>query len=692
MRSFLLILAIFIVLFGSTKADEVLWQKKIQSAIFTDILAAPDGNIILSKNHKSLYNIEEEEFFCEFENDSLFGYDNIEFSDDSQSIIFSKNDDANIYYHVFDIETEKITDSKIFDLTGTVSFSRTNNKKYLYAFTNDYHFHWWSFETGEKLGNYFSDSLYSGSGFLGDDGKTLLGIQYQRFFIFDLETQEVKFSKKSESIENSFTVKVFSDGITYFLQGTQNHLLCYNTSTSDYKDTIISRTSDIHFSKTGNYAYYFYERLNNFNYVYKIDAVDFHTDSLYFVYGSHLNIVCNDEMESCFYTNYNLFQLDLNTGDLFSTHNLFNPERFHFLNDNQTLFVKRPNQVGYFEVSTGNQLECWYDYYNYFNIASYLGDEYLYHINENEENSYVFDRIESLGSMFDRKIVQPDSNIKQSVIFSNGLKYYCLSNFTADTFQVRDESHNILLSGNGKNPEFTNNGHYFYVEHSDTLIFYSLFDWNPIFYLDTIDLKNCPAFDLSTNLFAAISLTDNINIYNIHSKELVASLPTEVAGYYHKLFFLEDPNYLLEILTGGVIRIWDIGQEEIIYNFEFEATNSITCSEISNNRKFLAVKVRNEMFYMLDLSKIPLSVEDNIINIDISLFPNPSHENISLKSDLPDYEFMNYEITSITGEIALKGRIDSRNEQIDISSLASGAWFLTVQNNKYKTTKKFIKE
>ncbi|MEJ6582521.1 MAG: T9SS type A sorting domain-containing protein [Crocinitomicaceae bacterium] len=73
-------------------------------------------------------------------------------------------------------------------------------------------------------------------------------------------------------------------------------------------------------------------------------------------------------------------------------------------------------------------------------------------------------------------------------------------------------------------------------------------------------------------------------------------------------------------------------------------------------------------------------------NVSIALFPNPSTNSVNITSS---ENIVGYEITTISGQIALSG--DNANN-IDISSLEAGTYFVSVQLENSVEIKKLIKQ
>jgi hypothetical protein len=87
------------------------------------------------------------------------------------------------------------------------------------------------------------------------------------------------------------------------------------------------------------------------------------------------------------------------------------------------------------------------------------------------------------------------------------------------------------------------------------------------------------------------------------------------------------------------------------------------------------------------------AVESNKdLNFNIEVYPNPTNDFISLKSEFPETENVQYVLTNVSGKILLSGIIKNPIEQIDFSKLESGVYFLTLKHrNQLVKTFKIIK-
>jgi len=93
----------------------------------------------------------------------------------------------------------------------------------------------------------------------------------------------------------------------------------------------------------------------------------------------------------------------------------------------------------------------------------------------------------------------------------------------------------------------------------------------------------------------------------------------------------------------------------------------------------------------LTLDYTPLSVNNDITNNNISIFPNPAHNylNINLNNNLSSSKINIY---NILGKSVYKTQMNAKEtfKTIDVSALPDGLYFLEILSNSSKLTKKII--
>ena len=118
-------------------------------------------------------------------------------------------------------------------------------------------------------------------------------------------------------------------------------------------------------------------------------------------------------------------------------------------------------------------------------------------------------------------------------------------------------------------------------------------------------------------------------------------------------------------------------------SYEFQMDNEGVCNTVSQNINMMITLV----------SCTPLGLEENSLNNNTSLYPNPNNGKFTL-----DYEgteaLTNLTVLNITGKIIQTLNIESynANHSIDLAHLAKGVYFIKIQTNNAVATKRLIIE
>ena len=92
----------------------------------------------------------------------------------------------------------------------------------------------------------------------------------------------------------------------------------------------------------------------------------------------------------------------------------------------------------------------------------------------------------------------------------------------------------------------------------------------------------------------------------------------------------------------------------------------------------------------------PLSglLSQQLLNVDLKLFPNPSHDLVTIKFDIPKKDDFWILVHDVAGNLLYKKSIREEgtySENIDISNFTSGTYFLTVSNQDGLKSLTFVK-
>lgn len=74
-------------------------------------------------------------------------------------------------------------------------------------------------------------------------------------------------------------------------------------------------------------------------------------------------------------------------------------------------------------------------------------------------------------------------------------------------------------------------------------------------------------------------------------------------------------------------------------------------------------------------------------DFSISVFPNPTVNKITINWEESDITSINYQLINQNGQVLIKGVLDFKNHQIDLSNLASSLYYLTIANSKNQLKK-----
>lgn len=95
--------------------------------------------------------------------------------------------------------------------------------------------------------------------------------------------------------------------------------------------------------------------------------------------------------------------------------------------------------------------------------------------------------------------------------------------------------------------------------------------------------------------------------------------------------------------------------------------------------------------YTIDMcANTPTSITNNINNPEISIYPNPTKDVLNISA--PNCESLNFTICDVTGKIVLSEKLNTQNNQIEVSDLGTGIYFVRVFNETNNIFQKLIIE
>ncbi|WP_439152888.1 T9SS type A sorting domain-containing protein [Winogradskyella sp.] len=84
-----------------------------------------------------------------------------------------------------------------------------------------------------------------------------------------------------------------------------------------------------------------------------------------------------------------------------------------------------------------------------------------------------------------------------------------------------------------------------------------------------------------------------------------------------------------------------------------------------------------------------LDIKDNLFNLSLSVYPNPTLENITLQIGDYNSEKLSYQLFDMQGKQLSKGRIVAQQTQINMKSLPTATYFINVVNQENKKVQSF---
>ena len=89
---------------------------------------------------------------------------------------------------------------------------------------------------------------------------------------------------------------------------------------------------------------------------------------------------------------------------------------------------------------------------------------------------------------------------------------------------------------------------------------------------------------------------------------------------------------------------------------------------------------------------IVLGIDNHSINLDLSAYPNPTTNNLTLNVGKAELSTLNFQLYDISGKLIESRKIISSTETISMANLPSATYFLKVSNNNNEVkTFKIIK-
>ena len=84
-----------------------------------------------------------------------------------------------------------------------------------------------------------------------------------------------------------------------------------------------------------------------------------------------------------------------------------------------------------------------------------------------------------------------------------------------------------------------------------------------------------------------------------------------------------------------------------------------------------------------------LGIKETELNISLSVFPNPTADNLTLQISDYNNEKLSYQLFDIQGKLLNNGQVTAQQTQINTASLPSATYFINVVNQENKKVQSF---
>ena len=84
-----------------------------------------------------------------------------------------------------------------------------------------------------------------------------------------------------------------------------------------------------------------------------------------------------------------------------------------------------------------------------------------------------------------------------------------------------------------------------------------------------------------------------------------------------------------------------------------------------------------------------VGIQETELNISLSVFPNPTADNLTLRISDYNNEKLSYQLYDVRGKLFINGQITGQQTEINTVNLPSATYFIHVVNNKNKQVQLF---
>jgi len=140
---------------------------------------------------------------------------------------------------------------------------------------------------------------------------------------------------------------------------------------------------------------------------------------------------------------------------------------------------------------------------------------------------------------------------------------------------------------------------------------------------------------------------------------------------------------------GGVFYSTDNGDNWTVIN---SGLTDLTIFDLELNDSYIIAATNTQGVFRFALSNLNLSTGiDDIIKNTIAIYPNPTTNQINIKTDTKLLGSI-YFVYDNTGKSILSGRVDSENTVVKLGNLSGGIYLLRIGDTNFNQTFKVIKE
>jgi hypothetical protein len=86
---------------------------------------------------------------------------------------------------------------------------------------------------------------------------------------------------------------------------------------------------------------------------------------------------------------------------------------------------------------------------------------------------------------------------------------------------------------------------------------------------------------------------------------------------------------------------------------------------------------------------LSVGINETELNISLSVFPNPTADNLTLQISDYNNEKLTYQLSDMQGKLVNNGQVTAQQTQINTSSLPSATYFINVVNQENKKVQSF---